>query len=363
VAVSRRRSFLFGGLALTIGASVAASSWDGGAAGRGVKLDATRGSLRSAVKVLRPDAPATARLLDRLVADAENVTADERTAPLWDRNPGRTEAAWTRALLVAREGLVEHHRRTETYSQRWNGLRSSVGAEVRRALAEADEAGIGRREISASRQASLKWDLAQRYANGGYFDRAAAEAEQAQSFAQVVHAGFLDLHARFGERKNLALWRRMADETIELSRASGETVLIVDKLRRRLYVYRSGTRVASFEAELGAKGLKQKLHAGDQATPEGEYRVAQVRGEGKTRFYKALLIDYPNDADRARFAFGQRTGAVPRRASIGSLIEIHGEGGQGRDWTDGCVALANRDMDRVFALAQVGMRVTIVGTL
>jgi L,D-peptidoglycan transpeptidase YkuD (ErfK/YbiS/YcfS/YnhG family) len=57
-----------------------------------------------------------------------------------------------------------------------------------------------------------------------------------------------------------------------------------------------------------------------------------------------------------------KSGTVPRRAGIGSLIEIHGDGGQGRDWTDGCVALDNRDMDRVFARASVGTTVTIVGT-
>jgi L,D-peptidoglycan transpeptidase YkuD (ErfK/YbiS/YcfS/YnhG family) len=53
---------------------------------------------------------------------------------------------------------------------------------------------------------------------------------------------------------------------------------------------------------------------------------------------------------------------VPANAGIGSLIEIHGEGGQGRDWTDGCVALSNSDMDRVFSHARVGTPVTIVGT-
>jgi lipoprotein-anchoring transpeptidase ErfK/SrfK len=57
-----------------------------------------------------------------------------------------------------------------------------------------------------------------------------------------------------------------------------------------------------------------------------------------------------------------KRGELHLRARIGGLIEIHGEGGQGRDWTNGCVALSNRDMDEVFALARVGTRVTIVGT-
>ena len=63
-----------------------------------------------------------------------------------------------------------------------------------------------------------------------------------------------------------------------------------------------------------------------------------------------------------RFALGKVRGIIPTRVGIGNLIEIHGEGGEGRDWTDGCVALANPDMDRVFALTEVGTPVTIVGT-
>ena len=96
--------------------------------------------------------------------------------------------------------------------------------------------------------------------------------------------------------------------------------------------------------------------------PEGIYKVTELRNVGRTRFYKALMLDYPNPDDRTRFEHGRRTGQVPRRTGIGSLIEIHGDGGQGRDWTDGCVALANADMDAVFSRASVGTPVTIVGT-
>jgi hypothetical protein len=53
---------------------------------------------------------------------------------------------------------------------------------------------------------------------------------------------------------------------------------------------------------------------------------------------------------------------LPAGARIGGLIEIHGEGGRNRDWTSGCVALANGDMDRVFDRAGIGTPVTIVGS-
>lgn len=311
---------------------------------------------------MRPEVPASARLLDRLIADAELVTADESTAPNWARSPGRAEAAWNRVLVTAHTALAESRTRKQAHKDRWLAMADLVRADVRQAQAESDEAGVGRREMSAAKQAALKWDLAERYAAAGAYDRALTETEQVRMFTAIVREGFVALHARYGDRKQLGRWRALVQQSIEASRATGAALFVVDKLKRRLIVYRAGVRIASFRAELGVKGLKQKLHSGDQATPEGQYRVSAVRGPGRTQYYKALLIDYPNSQDRARYAFGVKSGQVPRRAGIGSLIEIHGEGGQGRDWTNGCVALANKDMDRVFALASVGTPVTIVGT-
>ena len=343
-------------------AVVAASGWPSPSAGRtALDLTTTRRVAGDALRALRIGSPGAARLLDRLIADAEGVTAQETTAPTWRRNPGRLETAWARVFVSARAALVAQHARKRTYDERWAELHDDVAVEVQRALDESEEAGIGRREIAATRQATLKWSLAQQYAAGGEIQRAIPEAEEARRFADVVHQSFVDIHSRFRDPKNLRIWRRMVRDTVEQTRGGG-TAIVVDKLDRRLYLYASGHRVGVYRVEIGAKGLKQKTHSGDQATPEGRYRVLQVRGPGRTRYYKALLIDYPNGEDRARFTWGRRTGVVPANAGIGSLIEIHGEGGQGRDWTDGCVALSNSDMDRVFSHASVGTPVTIVGT-
>jgi L,D-peptidoglycan transpeptidase YkuD (ErfK/YbiS/YcfS/YnhG family) len=360
----RRRSFLFVALIGVLAGSLAAGRGPavGGPASVGPELSRLRASARDAVDALRQPSPAAARRLDGLIADAEAITAQESTAPAWRRNPGRTEAAWNRILMTAHASLVDLRRRERTFSERWESLAFHARKDVERALEESQEAGVGRREIAAARQAEQKWTLAQKYATTGAHERAIAEAEQARHFAEIVHASFADLHARFRDPKNLARWRRMVEETVARSKREGSTVFVVDKLRRRLHVYAAGKRVATYEAELGAKGLRQKFYSGDQATPEGTYRVTEVRGPGRTKYYKALMLDYPNAEDRARHAWGRRTGQVPLRAGVGSLIEIHGDGGQGRDWTDGCVALSNSDMDRVFARAQVGTAVTIVGT-
>jgi murein L,D-transpeptidase YafK len=84
---------------------------------------------------------------------------------------------------------------------------------------------------------------------------------------------------------------------------------------------------------------------------------------GKTKYYKALLLNYPNDEDTARFNAEIANGSLPPSAKIGGLIEIHGEGGRGIDWTEGCVALTNREMDLVYRYVKVGTPVTIVGSM
>jgi len=75
----------------------------------------------------------------------------------------------------------------------------------------------------------------------------------------------------------------------------------------------------------------------------------------------ALLLDYPNAEDRRRFDEARRAGRVARNASLGGLIEIHGEGGRGRDWTKGCVALSNVEIQDLYSRVAVGTPVTIVG--
>ena len=122
-----------------------------------------------------------------------------------------------------------------------------------------------------------------------------------------------------------------------------------------------GVAVRTYDAEVGSNALGVKERQGDRATPEGRYRVVKKKDRGQSRYYRALLLDYPNEDDRRRFAAAQRRGEIPRGARIGGLIEIHGEGGRGQNWTEGCVALSNRDLDDLYPRVSAGTRVTIVG--
>jgi lipoprotein-anchoring transpeptidase ErfK/SrfK len=322
-------------------------------------VDGARRAVRIAIRLARPSAPQQARYLERLAADAEIATAAEIADPA---QAGRAQAAWLRTVVAARGIASSARSQRDAARHRYEVLYPAVDADMKRAAAEIREAGMGRREAAAMQRATGSVSTALRLAAAGQYGPAADKLEKAREMAAVVHASWKAVHSRFSDPNLIRQWRAWTDAGIAESRL-GHVVLVVDKLRRRLVVYQGGDRIVSFSAELGANGLQRKQHSGDRATPEGSYRVVERKQGRSTNFYKALLINYPNDEDRARYADGKRIGTIPRRAGIGGLIEIHGEGGEGRDWTDGCVALANQDMDWLFDRTPVGTLVVIVGTV
>jgi L,D-peptidoglycan transpeptidase YkuD (ErfK/YbiS/YcfS/YnhG family) len=159
----------------------------------------------------------------------------------------------------------------------------------------------------------------------------------------------------------MPVWRRWANETIAWSARNKTAAIVVDKMERRCHVYVNGNLKHSFFVELGPYWIGGKQRQGDRRTPEGQYHITKKKANGQTKYYKALEISYPNAEDRQRFQRAKAAGHLPRAARIGSLIEIHGSGGRGDDWTDGCVALRDHDMDVVFKVAGVGTPVTIIG--
>jgi hypothetical protein len=161
---------------------------------------------------------------------------------------------------------------------------------------------------------------------------------------------------------NYSKWLRWVNNSIEQSRANGTYCIIVDKFARECKLYYKGALKDSFDADLGRNWIGSKNHQGDCMTPEGIYKVVDRKENGRSRYYKALLINYPNDEDRARFSQNKKNGSIPSLKRIGDLVEIHGNGGQGADWTSGCVALANSDMDKLYSRCAVGTTVTIVGS-
>jgi len=160
---------------------------------------------------------------------------------------------------------------------------------------------------------------------------------------------------------NYPKWEKDAKLAYNLSK-KGQTVILVDKISASCIILKNGKEYKSFNAEFGISWMGNKLYAGDKATPEGVYRITEKKSRAKTNYYKALLINYPNQEDTNRFNKMVRSGEISKRAGIGGLIEIHGDGGKGIHWTDGCIALTNNEMDEVFSQCSVNTPVIIVGS-
>ncbi len=163
--------------------------------------------------------------------------------------------------------------------------------------------------------------------------------------------------------KSFSTWRHWTQSAINESRANQSYSIIVDKFSRKCYVYLSGEKKYEFDAELGRNWVGNKRRMGDKATPEGVYKINNKYQGQQTEYYKALSLDYPNNRDMERFRAEISRGTLPAWASIGGGIEIHGGGGKGVDWTEGCIALTNSEIDLVFNIINVGTPVTIVGSM
>jgi hypothetical protein len=163
--------------------------------------------------------------------------------------------------------------------------------------------------------------------------------------------------------KSYADWKTLVDKALRESSGSNSVVIVVDKMARQLMIYRGGHLRSTFPVEFGPNWMGDKRHQGDQSTPEGRYHVVKKKEKRQTRYYKALLLNYPNDEDKARYRSSVASGSIPASVDIGGLIEIHGHGGQGFNWTNGCVALSDHHMDAVYRQASVNTPIIIAGSL
>lgn len=146
--------------------------------------------------------------------------------------------------------------------------------------------------------------------------------------------------------------------------AGSVTRVHVLKGAHRMDLFRGDTKVASYRVALGPGGPGVKHREGDQVTPVGHYHVVS---KGPSRYATFMLLDYPNAEDRIRFAQARAAGDLPRDATIGGAIGIHGAPPQRTfkaghklvDWTLGCIAVDDDEIAEVASLVPVGTVVDI----
>jgi murein L,D-transpeptidase YafK len=133
----------------------------------------------------------------------------------------------------------------------------------------------------------------------------------------------------------------------------------VAKSENRMYLYEGDKIVKKYHVALGANPKGHKQMEGDERTPEGIYTLDYIKED--SYFYRSMHISYPNESDRES--------ARERGVSPGGLIMIHGHRThrqrkiarfiQQFNWTDGCIALTNPEMDEFLKLVRVGTKIQI----
>lgn len=125
----------------------------------------------------------------------------------------------------------------------------------------------------------------------------------------------------------------------------------VDKSERRMLLLRNGKTIRTYRVLLGDAPIGRKSQQGDERTPEGRYRIT-FRND-KSRFHLSLRVSYPNNDERAA--------ARARGVDPGGDIMIHGgtPPGYSRDWTDGCIAVTNAEIEEIWRLVPVGTPIQI----
>lgn len=129
--------------------------------------------------------------------------------------------------------------------------------------------------------------------------------------------------------------------------------IVVEKSARTMKLMRGGEVLKTYKVALSREPVGAKERTGDHRVPEGEYVIDSKNSH--SRFHLALHISYPNAADRER---ARKLGVKP-----GGDIEIHGLGSKYSwvgslqrqvDWTDGCIAVTNTEIDEIWPLVPVG---------
>ncbi|PLX74680.1 MAG: hypothetical protein C0615_08870 [Desulfuromonas sp.] len=148
--------------------------------------------------------------------------------------------------------------------------------------------------------------------------------------------------------------------TSSINRSSNIDIdhVLVDKSEAKLYLQHKGKTVRSYSVAFGANPKGHKQMQGDERTPEGKYILDYKKKNSS--FYRAIHISYPNKEDKLN---AKKLGVNP-----GGAIMIHGQkngiGGlawitQMFNWTDGCIAVTNAEMDEIWTLVKVGTPIKI----
>jgi murein L,D-transpeptidase YafK len=161
-----------------------------------------------------------------------------------------------------------------------------------------------------------------------------------------------------------AVERRVVKKRFFTGAPTGNIYIVVDKSDYELNVYDAEGWYATYPVVFGSKDLSDKLMEGDRKTPEGKFKIISARPHNK--WHRMLMLDYPNQQSWIKFNQRKASGIIPKSARIGGGIAIHGTWPNDNivvddftNWTNGCIALKNEDIDDINSFLTIGTTVEI----
>jgi len=144
-----------------------------------------------------------------------------------------------------------------------------------------------------------------------------------------------------------------------------QTSIAIEKSKYRLTLYYQGKAIKSYPVVFGKNPVGDKFQEGDYKTPEGVFKIRDFYPHRS--WSKFIWIDYPNSNSWKKHLKAKQKGKINSSASIGGEIGIHGvpEGSDylivnRKNWTWGCIALKNKDVNEIYNLVQVGTTIEII---
>ena len=141
------------------------------------------------------------------------------------------------------------------------------------------------------------------------------------------------------------------------------TLVRIDKSDHKLELLAGSRVVKTYKVAIGIGGLGPKQFEGDMTTPVGRYEVTT---RFRPLYHQFIGVSYPNENDRARYADLKRQGKVPEGRGVGRGIGIHGVGSKKlsgvhkqEDWTHGCIAMDDDEIDEFGSLVSEGTSIEI----
>lgn len=170
-----------------------------------------------------------------------------------------------------------------------------------------------------------------------------------------------------GVRSEIYLNSHISAEKLidSLKISASDLSILIDKSNYKLSLLSKKRTIKEYPIVLGRNPIDDKRMEGDMSTPEGNFKIRDLYPHKS--WSKFIWIDYPTKDSKRKFSESIEKGEIPKNSTIGGEVGIHGAP-KNKDyliydqnnWTWGCISLTNKDVNDLYKVCFIGMRIKII---